>query len=121
MAAILIVENDDLSANLFKRLLEKRGHTTLHTSSGLKAIEMVVEQAPDLILLDLGLPDLDGTTVAGIINQMSRADVPIIAVTGRTGQNAEQRALSQGCCGYITKPIDTRTFGEQIEAYLNLN
>ena len=118
MARILIIEDDEMSQNLFARLLERRGHEVFKAGQGLKGLEIAQTEMLDLILLDLGLPDLDGTSLAGLFNRFPGDHAKIIAVTGRTGEDARRRALCQGCDGYLTKPIDIHTFGETVEGYL---
>jgi CheY-like chemotaxis protein len=79
----------------------------------------VFENQPDLILIDLGLPDIDGQTVIGLVRQQANLkDVPIIAFTAWPPEEAHGMATRYGCDGVITKPINTRAFAEQIASFL---
>ena len=118
MANILIIEDDPQSARLATRVLEREGHTVTHTSEGLAGLKIASQGGIDLILLDLGLPDISGHTVAALINRIP-GEIPVVAVTASADAATERRALTYGCDGYITKPIDTRAFPEQIAVYLS--
>jgi len=118
MATILIIEDDPNSIKILTRVLEREGHETIFATEGLSGVKVINEQHVDLILLDMGLPDLGGHTVAALIKRIP-GNVPIVAVTASTDPTVERRALSYGCVGYITKPINTRTFAEQIAPYLS--
>lgn len=120
MAKILLIEDDPNSARLATRVLEKEGHEIIHTSEGLTGLKLASQQSVDLILLDLGLPDISGHTIAALINRIP-GDVPIVAVTASSDEATERRAKAYGCDGYITKPIDTRAFPGQIAAFLERN
>ncbi len=117
MATILLIEDDQMSARLATRVLERAGHAVIHASEGLTGLKIASEQAVDLVLLDLGLPDIGGHTIAALINRIP-GNIPVVAVTASTDQVTQQRALTYGCDGYITKPIDTRSFPEQIAHFL---
>lgn len=117
MATILVIEDDTLTRELYRRVLEKRGHRVLATDKGVEGLELTWHEKVDLVLLDLSLPDLDGVLIAGLIKRVT-GTIPVVAVTGRSDESARQRALSQGCSGYITKPIDVHTFGQQVETYI---
>lgn len=117
MAKILVIEDDPHSANIVRRVLNRRGHEVIHTSEGLAGLKMAGEEGVDLVLLDLGLPDIGGHTIAALINRLP-GDLPIVAVTGSTDSVTQRRAMNYGCDGYITKPIDTRAFPKQIEAFI---
>ncbi|MBN1430683.1 MAG: response regulator [Anaerolineae bacterium] len=117
MATILIIEDDPNSIKILTRVLERAGHEVMFATEGLSGVKIIHEQKVDLILLDMGLPDLGGHTVAALIKRIP-GSVPIVAVTASTDPAVERRARSYGCAGYITKPINTRTFIEQITPYL---
>lgn len=118
MATILVIEDDVHSANIVRRVLSKHGHTIVIESEGLSGLRRAGEGDIDLILLDLGLPDIGGHTIAALINRIP-GNIPVVAVTGSADEPTRRRALTYGCDGYITKPIDTRSFPDQIAAYLN--
>src|SRR5215213_9135738 len=117
MARILIIEDDPQSARLATRVLEREGHEVTHTSEGLAGLKIASQGDVDLVLLDLGLPDISGHTVAALINRIP-GDIPVVAVTASADAATEKRAMTYGCNGYITKPIDTRAFPEQIAKFL---
>jgi two-component system cell cycle response regulator DivK len=117
MATILIIEDDPNSINILKRVLERAGHNILCATEGLNGVRVINQQPVDLVLLDMGLPDLGGHTVAALIKRIP-GSVPIVAVSASTDVATERRAMSYGCAGYITKPINTRTFADQIAPYL---
>lgn len=117
MARILIIEDDPQSARLATRVLEREGHEVLHTSEGLAGLKIASQGGVDLILLDLNLPDISGHTVAALINRIP-GNIPVVAVTASSDAATERRALTYGCDGFITKPIDTREFPNQIAQYL---
>jgi two-component system cell cycle response regulator DivK len=118
MATILIIEDDPNSVNILTRVLERSGHEVLVATEGLSGVKAISQQRVDLVLLDMGLPDLGGHTVAALIKRIP-GEVPVVAVSASTEPATERRALNYGCIGYITKPINTRTFSEQIAVYLN--
>ncbi len=81
---------------------------------------MAIEENPDLILMDMGLPDLDGQTVVTLLKQIPEMqNVPIVAVTAWPADTAEKMARLYGCDGCITKPIDIRKFPDQVAAFLD--
>jgi two-component system, cell cycle response regulator DivK len=117
MARILIIEDDPQSARLATRVLEREGHEITHTSEGLAGLKIASAGGVDLILLDLNLPDISGHTVAALINRIP-GNIPVVAVTASSDLATERRALTYGCDGFITKPIDTREFPGQIAKFL---
>jgi two-component system cell cycle response regulator DivK len=119
MTTILIVEDNDDNARLMVRTLEPHGYRLLRAADGESGLQMAVDEAPDLILLDLGLPDLEGQTLAALIKGMSQlAQVPLVAVTAWPPDTARQMAEAYGCDGYISKPISPQAFPSQIAPYL---
>lgn len=120
MIRILIIEDDPGSARLTTRVLEREGYEVTHVSEGLSGLKLASQGGIDLILLDLGLPDISGHTIAALINRIP-GDVPIVAVTASSDAASERRAMTYGCDGYITKPIDTSAFPDQIRAFLKDN
>jgi two-component system cell cycle response regulator/two-component system cell cycle response regulator DivK len=119
-AKILVVEDNPKSAKLMDRILTARGYQVVHASTGLEGLRLAVQESVDLVLLDLMLPDIGGELIAALLDRYpSMANVPVIAVTAKTGRAAEQYARMRGCDGYITKPIDTRRLPETIAQFLN--
>lgn len=102
-----------------KRILEARGYQIIHANDGESGLNSAVEEKPELILLDLGLPDIDGQTLVGLIRRIPELhDVPLVAVTAWPEATAREMAQAYGCNGYISKPIDTRAFPDQIAKYI---
>jgi len=119
MKTILMLEDDPYEARLVIRLMEREGYRVLHAPSGEEGLRLAVEQRPDIILLDLGLPDLDGQTVAALLKSTPElSQVPLVAVTAWPPDAARQMAEAYGCDGYISKPISPREFPSQITHYL---
>ena len=120
MATILIVEDIADNAELVRRIMSARGHEVLHASDAESGLQLALSQPPDLILLDLGLPDHDGLTLAGWLRaEPALSQVPIIAYTAWPPETARQMAETYGCNGYIAKPIGSvKRFAEEIESFL---
>lgn len=116
---ILVIEDDRYSARLVRRALEPYPYRLLHAADGETGLELARQERPDLILLDLGLPDVEGQTLVGLLRQApGLAQVPLIAVTAWPPDTAKPMAEAYGCDGYISKPISPRTFHAQIANYL---
>lgn len=117
---IVIIEDNANSARLAQKLLTRAEYEAIIAEDGETGYDTVLEHEPALVLVDLGLPDLDGQTVVALLRQQeSLATVPIIAFTAWPEDTAHEMAAAYGCDGVITKPIDTRTFVAEIEGYLN--
>ncbi|MBN1247046.1 MAG: response regulator [Anaerolineae bacterium] len=120
MTTILIMEDDPQQSRLMKRLLEYGGFDVLVAGDGESGLRTAMAALPDLILLDMGLPDLDGQTVAGLIRGSTMlAKTPVIAVTAWPQDVAAEMAKAYGCDGYFSKPISARQFAGQITAFLS--
>lgn len=116
---ILLIEDNPHNARIIRRVLEKHDYAILHAEDGETGIGMALAEQPDLILLDLGLPDVDGQTVAAWLKQDARLrSVPLVVVTAWPSETAKQMIAAYGCQGYIAKPINTRQFPGQIAAFL---
>lgn len=119
MALIVIIEDNYQNARLAQKLLHKAGHEVLIAEDGELGLTTVFEENPDLILIDLGLPDIDGQTVVALIRQQGQLDhVPIIAFTAWPEDTAHSMAVAYKCDGVIVKPVNTRTFNDQINRFL---
>jgi two-component system, cell cycle response regulator DivK len=120
MKTILLMEDDPYEAQMVIRVMERQGYQVLHAPDGESGLQLAMEEQPDIILLDLGLPDLDGQTVAALLRSMPHlAQVPVVAVTAWPPDTARQMARAYGCNGFISKPISLREFPSQVAAYLN--
>jgi signal transduction histidine kinase len=116
---ILYIEDDEFSAHLMERLLVKGGFAFRHAATGLAGIELAGQIKPDLILVDINLPDIDGLVITTRLRTIeSLQHTPIVAITSHSQKEGRQLALASGCDGYITKPINTRTVISQITDFL---
>lgn len=114
---ILVVEDEPSNRKLASLVLTDGGHAVVDASSAEQAIELVVRTQPQIILLDLALPDIDGLAVARRLKQdPATRHIPVIAVTGFPESFPRDQAFQAGCDAYIVKPINTREFTNQVEA-----
>ena len=120
MSRIVIIEDNHDSSRMAAKLLRHAGHEVVVAEDWEVGLTTVFSQLPDLVLIDLGLPDIDGQTVIALIRQQpSLEHVPLVAFTAWPEGTAHNMAKAYGCDGVITKPIDTRAFANQIQAYLD--
>jgi CheY-like chemotaxis protein len=118
-ARILVVEDNSLNRLLVHDILELRGHAVVEAATVDEACLWLEHERPDLLLLDVQIPGGGGEAVIREVRQHAHlADLPIIAVTSLAMPGDRERLLSIGFQGYLSKPIDTRTFGAAIESYL---
>ena len=116
---ILIIEDNEQNRYLLTFLLEKAGHKILSACDGRLGIEMAARVMPDLILLDIQLPMLDGYAVARALRRNPTLnDIPIVAVTSYAMTGDREKALEAGCNGYLEKPIDPDSFVVEVERFL---
>jgi len=121
MPKILVIEDNPDSAELEKRVLAAKGYEVLEAPDAETGLQLAIDQHPDAIVLDLGLPDADGQTLVGWMRRVpALAHIPIIACTAWPEETARKMVEAYGCDGYIRKPISVATFAEQIAAYLRL-
>jgi two-component system cell cycle response regulator DivK len=119
MTKILLIEDNDSSARLVRRALERHDYQLLHAGDGSTGLNMARNEHPDLILLDLGLPDLEGQTLAAMIKGIPELlEIPLVALTAWPAYTAERMARAYGCDDYISKPISPKAFPSQIADYL---
>lgn len=119
MTTILIVEDNRRSMLLIRDLLEIHEFRTLEAFDGEEGIARAKAERPDLILMDLQLPGMDGLTATRLLRQDPvTAGIPVVALTAHAMKGDRERALEAGCNGYIAKPIDTRRFLAQVQAFL---
>lgn len=116
---ILIVEDNELNMKLFSDLLGAHGYETRQTREGLKAIDIAKKYKPDLILMDIQLPEVSGLEVTKWIkDDVTLADIPVVAVTAFAMKGDEKRIRDGGCQAYISKPITVTTFLATIRKFL---
>ena len=109
---ILVVDDNPTNLKLVSDVLEFDGHKILKATAAEEAQEILSRVLPDIILMDIALPGMDGLTLTRLLKADSRTRyIPVIALTAFAMKGDEQKALDAGCNGYITKPIDTRTLG----------
>jgi DNA-binding response OmpR family regulator len=116
VAQILVVEDDPGIRTGLIRSLRERGHVVASSSSGMSGLHQALEESPDLVVLDLGLPDVDGLTVLSMLRGVSQ--VPVIVVTARDEDAALVRALDAGADDYVTKPFGIDRLEARIRAVL---
>ena len=117
---MLLIEDNEQNQYLVTFLLEKHGYEVEVASDGLSGIRCAQREPPDLILLDIQLPQMDGYAVAqGLRQNPDLAGIPIVAVTSYAMLGDREKALAAGCDGYLEKPINPETFVSQVEAFLN--
>ena len=118
---ILYIEDNPDNMTLVKRALEARGYEFLWAATGLEGIEVAEMQQPDIILLDINLPDIDGYEVARRLRNSGKTAlvyVPIIAVTANALRGDAEKALAAGCDVYMAKPINIRELWARVEGFL---
>ena len=116
---ILIVEDNDLNMKLFHDLLEAHGYNTLQTKDGIEALKLARLHRPDLILMDIQLPEISGLEVTKWIKEDDDLkSIPIIAVTAFAMKGDEEKILRGGCEAYLSKPISVAKFFETIDHFL---
>jgi CheY-like chemotaxis protein len=116
---ILVIEDNELNMKLVKELISIGKYCMLEANDAESGIQQIREQRPDLVLMDIQLPGMDGLSATKIIKEdPALGDIPIIGLTSYAMQGDEEKALAAGCTGYITKPIDTRKFLETVSEYL---
>ncbi len=116
---ILYIEDNPDNRMLVRRVLQAEGYDVIEASDGHTGLQLAAEAQPDLILMDINLPELDGYEVTARMKQLPRiSHVPIIAVTANVMKGDREKTLAAGCDGYIQKPIDIDLLPEQIERFL---
>jgi two-component system cell cycle response regulator DivK len=120
-APILLVEDNASNSKLARILLEREGHDVRTAADAEEALQALQSFVPRLILMDIQLPGMDGLTLTRKLKSDPRTrDIPVVAMTAYAMKGDESHAISAGCQGYITKPIDTRHFAADVSGYLSL-
>jgi two-component system cell cycle response regulator DivK len=116
---VLIVEDNELNMKLFHDLLDAHGYKTLQTRNGMEALSLAREHKPDLILMDIQLPEVSGLEVTKWLKEDDQLrKIPVVAVTAFAMKGDEERIRQGGCEAYISKPISVPRFIETIKSYL---
>ena len=114
---VLLVEDNEINRDMLSRRLIRRGYTVMIAEDGQKAVEMAASEAPDLILMDMSLPIMDGWEATRRIKaEPATTGVPIIALTAHAMQGDREKALEAGCDDYDTKPIELPRLLKKIES-----
>ena len=117
MSNILLIEDNQNNADIMKRVLKRNNHTVFHSSEGLVGLEIAAKEQIDIALVDLGLPDVAGATMVALIKRLPK-EVPVVVVTASYNQEDWRQVVNRGIIGYMTKPINTRTFATEVEKFL---
>jgi CheY-like chemotaxis protein len=119
---VLIVEDDEDICELISFCLQNEGYRVIVANDGAVAVEVARRECPDLILMDMSLPKLDGISATQRILEIKElCDVPILACSAHSVADWKNKALAAGCRDYVTKPIDLRSLGQLVKQYLPLN
>jgi CheY-like chemotaxis protein len=120
MRKVLIAEDNAVNRELLRELLETRGYTVLEACDGQEALHMIDQTEPDILLLDIGMPVLDGFAVVRKIRENPLlAKLPVVAVTAYAMQDDREKILNSKFDGYLSKPIDARSLMEELDRLLS--
>jgi two-component system cell cycle response regulator DivK len=116
---ILIVEDNEDSRELVVKVLKNKGFVTVEASDGEEAIEKAVKEKPELILLDISIPKLNGYEVAKRLKSLEEfGEIPIVALTAHAMKGDREKVIAAGFEGYISKPINVRELADQVRSFL---
>lgn len=120
MAKILLVEDNEMNRDMLSRRLKRKGHEVVVATDGAQGVEMSLSETPDLILMDMGLPVIDGWEATTTIKQKSQTqNIPVIALTAHAIAGDREKCLAAGCDDYDTKPVEFPRLLSKIEALLS--
>jgi two-component system cell cycle response regulator DivK len=110
-AQVLVVEDNEKNMKLFRDVLQATGYRLLEATTGERAMELALEHEPNLVLMDIQLPDIDGVEALGRLRAHERtASIPVVALTAQAMQGDRERFLAAGFDGYVSKPVDVVEF-----------
>jgi CheY-like chemotaxis protein len=119
MTKVLVAEDNPINRELLRELLENRGYTVVEACNGQEALCMIDETQPDILLLDISMPVLDGYAVARKIRENpALAPLPILAITAYAMQGDREKILHSGFDGYLSKPVNARALADELERLL---
>jgi two-component system, cell cycle response regulator DivK len=119
MSTILIVEDNEKNMKLVRDILQYEGHATLEAATGAEGVRLALEHVPDLVLMDIQLPDFDGAEALRRIRADAALDaVPIVAISASVMPDEQQKVIQSGFDAFITKPIDLKHFRATVQRFL---
>ena len=119
MSRILIVEDNEKNMKLVRDVLRHQGHETLEAATGTEGVRLALAERPDLILMDIQLPDMDGIAALGEIRKASHLDAtPVLAVSASVMPDEQQKVVNSGFDAFIAKPIDLKQFRATVQRWL---
>jgi len=119
MKKILVIEDNETNLYLMRTILQKLGYQVIEAQDGYSGVELAIAENPDLILMDIQLPVLDGYGATKKIRANEKTkNIPIIAITSYAMVGDKEKTLNAGCTAYIEKPIEPQSFIEEIKKYL---
>ena len=122
MALILIVEDNEMNADMLSRRLQRAGYQVLLGTDGQAGVELTRQHRPDLVLMDMSLPVMDGWTATRVIKaDASIAHIPVMALTAHAVKGEREKALGAGCDDYDTKPVEWARLSSKIALLLSSN
>lgn len=121
MKKILVVEDNEINMYLCSRILKSSGYEVIEARSGEEGVELTIKEKPDLIIMDIQLPGIDGLEATKKIRESKAVEkIPIIALSSYAMAGDREKALKAGCTGYIEKPINPETFISEIKKFLEV-
>ncbi|HQE91208.1 MAG TPA: response regulator [Anaerolineae bacterium] len=121
-AKVLYIEDNPGNRILVRRILLVEGYDVLEAEDGPAGIEVALQKKPDLILMDMNLPDIDGYELTKRMRAIPElSGIPIVAMTANVMQGDREKTLAAGCCGYIPKPIDVDELPQQVARFLKMS
>jgi len=115
---VLIVEDNEKNMKLFRDVLQAAGYDTVEATTGGRAVELAIEHSPDLVLMDVQLPEIDGVEALGRLREDKRtASIPVLALTAQAMQGDRERFLAVGFDGYVSKPVDIVALVETVHEH----
>jgi two-component system cell cycle response regulator DivK len=115
---VLVVEDNERNMKLFRDVLQGSGYRTLEATTGERAVELAIEHGPDLVLMDIQLPDIDGVEALRRLRVDERsASLPVLALTAQAMEGDRERFLAAGFDGYLSKPVDIAEFVTTVKRY----
>jgi two-component system cell cycle response regulator DivK len=116
---VLIVEDNELNKKLFRDLLEANGYRTVHTADGMEVLDLARAEHPDLILMDIQLPEVSGIEITRWLkNDPELRKIPVVALTAFAMKGDEEKIRAGGCEGYLSKPISVSTFLATVKKFI---